>query len=180
MNKEYWIRYYQNLQPTSFAKFCLTYMPRNGKIIDLGCGNGRDSYFFGGQSNIKCVCGVDFAYEPDEKRHTHFSNISLEELLFAKCLDWTVYSRFFLHSITKPQIRRLIKWSTNMFMAEFRDASDVPTLYTTHKRTKVDGKWVKQLLINNGFEILYYKKGRNMAKYKTENPICVRVIARKR
>lgn len=51
--KKYWeekhIRYSKQDwidKPTIFAKFVLPYFPKNGKILDLGCGQGQDSRFF--------------------------------------------------------------------------------------------------------------------------------------
>lgn len=51
--KKYWevkhIRYSKKDwidKPTIFAKFALPYFPKNGKILDLGCGQGQDSRFF--------------------------------------------------------------------------------------------------------------------------------------
>ena len=50
MNKEYWETFYaQNsepFKPSSFANFCLKYMPDEATILDVACGNGRDSIFF--------------------------------------------------------------------------------------------------------------------------------------
>ena len=178
MNKKYWKEYYQDLEPTPFAKFCIAYILPRDKIIDFGCGNGRDSYFFASHDNR--THGIDYASKPRHSNNVAFWREPLEYILAEPCGKYQVYSRFFLHSITKQQIQELIKWSQNLFMAEFRDAEDIPKLYKDHKRTKVEGEWVKKLLINNGFEILYYKKGRNMAKYKGEDPLCVRVIARKK
>jgi len=178
MNKKYWEECYQNLEPTSFARFCVKYIHPGSPIADLGCGNGRDSYFF--SSAGYRTYGIDYAYKPFGYNNAGFWKAPLEYMLSQPCMTFQVYSRFFLHSITKKEIRKLIKWSQNLFMAEFRDAEDMPKLYKDHKRTKVEGEWVKKLLIDNGFEILYYKKGRNMAKYKGEDPLCVRVIARKK
>ena len=50
----------------------------------------------------------------------------------------------------------------------------------THFRNYIDLKYLKDLLIENNFEILYSYEGNNLAKYKNENQICIRVICKKR
>jgi hypothetical protein len=64
-------------------------------------------------------------------------------------------------------------------MAEFRIKGDKPKLFKDHERNLIDGKWLIDELKKNGFEIIYSKKGRNMAKYKNENPLVGRVIAKR-
>ena len=50
MNKSYWNKYYsKNLglqEQTSFAIHVLNMMSAGDAILELGCGNGRDSFFF--------------------------------------------------------------------------------------------------------------------------------------
>ena len=45
----YWDTYYKNnkkIKESSFARFVIKKIDKNSKIIDIGCGNGRDSFFF--------------------------------------------------------------------------------------------------------------------------------------
>ena len=46
----YWDKYYKkNLKkanPSSFAKFVFPFIKKNKTLIDIGCGNGRDNFFF--------------------------------------------------------------------------------------------------------------------------------------
>jgi len=174
MNKKYWENYYRDLLPTSFAEFCTKYIPIGSKVIDVGCGNGRDTVFF---SNVYDTIGIDYAIKP--LWPVAFYKMDVNNLVKTAEVYDVVYSRFFLHSITDKEIIKFVEWSKGLFMAEFRDKTDDPKLYKNHKRNLVDGEWIKQLLINNGFKIIYYKKGRNMAKYRDENPMVVRVIAKK-
>ena len=50
MDKSYWNNYYEsNADPflnSQFSKFVLSKLVKQKSIIDIGCGNGRDSIFF--------------------------------------------------------------------------------------------------------------------------------------
>ena len=50
MDKSYWNKYYSKKlgvqEPSSFAVYALKMMSDGDSILELGCGNGRDSFFF--------------------------------------------------------------------------------------------------------------------------------------
>ena len=51
MDKEYWEGYYSSANltenPSGFAEFCASqYAVDCGHIFDIGCGNGRDTFYF--------------------------------------------------------------------------------------------------------------------------------------
>ena len=52
-NTDYWDQYYRNqicsTQPSPFAQYVATLVEPGKTLIDLGCGNGRDSLFFAKQ-----------------------------------------------------------------------------------------------------------------------------------
>jgi tRNA1(Val) A37 N6-methylase TrmN6 len=49
-DKEYWENYYKKnfklSEPSTFIHFASSYIKNNKKLIELGCGNGKDSIFF--------------------------------------------------------------------------------------------------------------------------------------
>ena len=176
--KQYWGRFYKEVKPptkpSSFAKFCIPFIPKDSKIVEFGCGNGRDTYFF--HNKDYCIIGIDNAVNT----YLYIYNHSLLEYLEKyECKQRTVYSRFFLHSITDYEINKLLKWSNGLFMAEFRADEDIPILYPDHYRNKINGEKFLKKMIKNNFEILYYSKSKDVAKYKNENPIIIRIIAKK-
>ena len=62
--KDYWENFYKKRhtkRPSSFVKFCKKYIPKGSLILDLGCGNGRDSYYL---SRFGKVEGVNYACQP--------------------------------------------------------------------------------------------------------------------
>jgi len=185
MNKQHWDKFYEKgkapLQPTEFAKFCLKYIKPKSILIDVGCGNGRDTYFFAKQKNILGAKGIDVSAN---NKWTSKARFEKEDFKNEHDFDYAevIYSRFFIHSIDTFSITRLLEMmiKDQYFMSEFRVKGDEPKLYKDHKRNLVDSDWFLQLLIANNFEIIYFEKGRGMAKYKTEDPLVIRVIAKKK
>lgn len=177
MNKKYWRDFYSMSKPSAFAKFCVNYLPMFSLILDVGCGNGRDSYYFSKKGYY--VVGIDYASDPACSQRATFYNLSIDEMTGHENVFNVIYSRFLLHSVTTDEVRNLIEWSKGLFMAEFRAKGDKPRLYTNHKRNFIDEEWVKNVLKANGFKILYFKKSRGFSKFKGEDPLIVRVIAKK-
>ena len=68
----YWDNFYikkNKIKESSFARFVLSKV-KKGKIkkslIDIGCGNGRDSIFF--SKNNFCVTGIDISKKAIKKK----------------------------------------------------------------------------------------------------------------
>ena len=56
MDKKYWDGYYTDhhaeSEPTSFAKSIInTLQKKTCKLLEIGCGNGRDSFYFSGKGH---------------------------------------------------------------------------------------------------------------------------------
>jgi hypothetical protein len=90
-----------------------------------------------------------------------------------------VYSRFFLHSISNDEITEIVKLTRGYFCAEARAIGDQPVVYPEHDRNYIDGEWLRNTLIENGFEIEHYEVARGLAPYKDEDPLLVRIIAKR-
>lgn len=177
----HWEKFYKTkevpAEPTSFAKFCaIEWFPRGEALMiwDVGCGNGRDTYFFAQLGHA--AMGVDKHNRPADQGRAQFFQDDLTERAYHGDI---LYSRFFLHSIEARKVQDLIKNSDcTYFMAECRAVGDEPRLYTDHKRNFVDGNWLLKELEQNGYEILYFRKGADVAKLKGENPLVIRIIAK--
>jgi cyclopropane fatty-acyl-phospholipid synthase-like methyltransferase len=206
-NYRYWSKYYKShrdmLQPSSFAKYCYKNYclnTQNASLLELGCGNGRDSLFF--MNKGLNVLGTDIIKEQLtylRKKYKSNQNISF------KCADFTdykqansfdyIYSRFTIHSITEEQETETLSNSYRnlkhggLFFVEVRSIKD--EMYnksqkisltegkTDHYRRFIIYDKFIQKIKNTGFKILYSVESQGLAKYKTEDPFVIRVIAKK-
>lgn len=119
-DKEYWNEFYNKnslpFEKSDFAEFVLNnYIEKGKSLIEMGCGNGRDSIYFS-KNGVK-VIGVDQAENEINFLNSKFKNDNIEFL----CGDFTnlnsknsfdyVYSRFTIHSIPEDGEDRLLNWA---------------------------------------------------------------------
>jgi tellurite methyltransferase len=203
MIKNYWDNFYKNKKPplneSSFARFVLKKTKNyNLKMFDIGCGNGRDTIYFN-EKNIDCD-GIDKskkAIGKNKKKYPKFSRKFVNKdfcTIFRKKYksSFIVYSRFTWHSINYPQEKRLIASlkKNKQFKYIFIEARTIKdNIYgkgkkvgkheftSTHYRRFIDPKILLKEL-SNFMKIIYFKEGKNLAKYKKENPWVLRVIAK--
>ena len=180
MNQRYWEEFYSKkhvLEPTPFAKYCAGIIPKDMPIIDLGCGNGRDSYYFAEQGHR--VLGLDSASKPENRKNVEFLQADIGELLHRTGhKDACLYSRFFLHAIKPKELDRLLDWTTGLFLAEMRSKDD-KSFIKDHRRNLIDGKKFLPKLIKKGFHTFTYQEGKGMAIFKDQDPTVIRVVALK-
>ena len=81
-------------------------------MIDIGCGNGRDSIFFSKKGYF--VTGIDISNTAITKnsimknKNLSFSKFDIENDTTTKKFD-IIYSRFFIHALTEKGEIKLIK-----------------------------------------------------------------------
>lgn len=210
----YWNEYYQQKplalsESSSFAKEMLKMIGESNKkiegkyLLDLGCGNGRDSIFFA--ENGVHVVGIDasnVAIEMLEQEHA--GNKYLEfvcddfvtaEALFQKEYDYC-YSRFTLHAISEKQEEQLINnvykalKKNGLFMIEARTIHDRifglgekveenAYIYDNHYRRFIDPEKLIDKAINKGFKVLYNQEKDGFSKTETDDPVLLRLILQK-
>lgn len=176
-----WIKFYENKkapqEPSSFAKFMLKCGVPGNDLIDLGCGNGRDTYYLADRYS---ALGIDPATCPEKVGWARFVKATWQEKAeLIKQAD-IVYSRFFLHSIPQEDVAEIIRLTPRYFVAEARHVGDSPAVYPEHERHYIDGQWLLDVLADNGFVVHFYEMGRGLAPYKDEDPLIVRVIAKRK
>jgi SAM-dependent methyltransferase len=187
----YWNDFYAGLvksdeliQPSSFCHFVLEYFKDNHSIqhvLDAGCGNGRDSKCL---SLIYYVDGVDNSgYVPDNCKNCVFYVNNFVKM--DKCKYDLVYSRFTFHSITNndhTHFLKTIRKGCYLCIETRSDKSKAEERYFTdnHYRNFTNIEYLKSILHEHDFKVLYILEDKNLAMYKTENPYCIRVICVKK
>lgn len=207
-NKEYWDNFYTNFKEnseTNFARFCFEKIKNidSVSLIELGCGNGRDSIFF--SSNKIPVLGVDLSKIAIE----NLNNLFLDNSKFFNCdfanieaIDSTLkefaenkikvfYSRFSMHCVNETVEDHLLNWIRNqmrnedMFFIETRTTEDelfkvgIETdggYFTDHYRRFIDYRKFENKINQIGFEVDFQILDRGLAKYKEEDPKIMRFI----
>lgn len=153
MNKKYWDDFYKNNSSkidisnhSTFAEFCATnYFKKPRSIVDLGCGNARDSFYFALLGHE--VLAVDQSIDLNVKENKQHYNLQYLQDDFVqpsyhqtdiKTYEYhpdllpidVFYSRFTIHSITKKQQEKLLpnvyNWlnSGGLFCIEVRTIND--------------------------------------------------------
>lgn len=195
----HWDEFYSgryDFPPSQFAAFVAGELDGRCRIVDLGCGNGRDSQFFASLGHD--VVGVDrstVAIQRDsaENRFGNLTYLAADagelELgsLEASQLPLCVYARFFWHAIDEDTEDRLLARlardmppGSRLFL-EYRTLKDASTekLFGEHYRRYVDHRALTGRLVEAGLMIDYEVEGRGMAKYRSEDPWIGRVAARR-
>jgi SAM-dependent methyltransferase len=204
LKNEYWENYYHRehppLIPSQFAVFAMNEFPDVDCVVDIGCGNGRDSFFFAGQNKqVLAIDGSNAAIEACEQQRRHFNfpnltfcNADISDLLdtaarFAGRADKTImlYARFLVHALTMEQeevlltnVRSLLRRSTGVFAAEFRTLRDtaLKKQTTPHFRRFVDPVQFLLRCQSYGLAPTYFTEGFGFAKFKDDDAHVARVI----
>ncbi|MGA0120940.1 MAG: class I SAM-dependent methyltransferase [Methylophilaceae bacterium] len=186
--KTYWNNFYNNKETkkecSDFCNFIINYfetVKNITRVIDCGCGNGRDSYELSKKYIVDAVDNSGFI--PESKKNLEF--MCKDFVNMNKDAYNLVYSRFTFHSITNENHNDFLKTIKNdTYLAiEARSSKGIDEYVhhgKTHYRNYIDCNYLKDLLMKNNFEILFSEEGKGMAKYKDEDPICIRIICLKR
>lgn len=204
MDKTYWSKVYSEKksisEPSNFALFLAAQcLEEVGTLIDVGCGDGRDTYFFA-ETGLRCIgidqCTTSAINFPPLKNSHHNINFlqedftqSLYDTLAPK--GFSIYSRFTLHALSYQEEEGFLKNLANSkhlkyLFIETRSIND--ELYgkgteigrheflTSHYRRFIDPDSLKSQL-NKSFEIKYFEEGKGFAPLPYEDPCLIRAIA---
>lgn len=187
-DQTYWQNFYTSfnyLEPSTFAKFITPYLSK-GRIIDLGCGNGRDSLYFAqlGLDVVAIDSGSSLNYDCIDFRQDDFTNLPDESFDF-------IYSRFTLHAIDKIGEQRILEWckhnlnKNGKLFIEARTIRDeiygigqsLPdnAWLSDHYRRFLDPTILQKQLEDLGFKVLYIDEGQ-FSPFGESNPMLVRVV----
>lgn len=202
-NTAYWNQYYKNkicsTEPSPFAQYVSTLMESGGRLLELGCGNGRDAVFFARKGIY--VTAVD----QSEQAITELKNRKLPNVDFI-CGDFIhadfhhpasydyVYSRFTIHAVNRVQEQVLLK---NIFRSlrqngklfiEVRGIHDPlygkgkqvernAWFYDNHYRRFIVMDELVSTLEQHGFYVEYAQEKTGFAPYGNDDPPIVRIVA---
>jgi hypothetical protein len=207
--KVYWANFYAHTSYTTGSTFFEWMAARPdtpGTVIDIGCGDGRDSYAFGATG--RTVLGLDQSRVGIEHAQSRALEHGLTNVTFQVCdvadvddlgqaLQNVVdhasgptlfYLRFFLHAIHEDVQKALLNAidtharPDDMFAAEFRTDKDEHTskVHTKHYRRFQEAATFVADLSARGWEIVHEEEGSGLSPYKGEDPVLSRVVGRRR
>lgn len=210
---EYWNSTYAKAAipqfPSQFAVFVAPELEEGVSILDIGCGNGRDSFFFAERGYD--VVGIDASQTAVDKANqmaksrglpASFSTIDLylpksfNPFIEAheKSFD-VIYARFFLHAIDPTgekvfwrMVERMLKPGGRVFV-EARTINDplakrglqvsANESITDHYRRFLDPEALYASAAREKLAVEYKAVGNAMARYRNDDPEVVRVVLRK-
>jgi SAM-dependent methyltransferase len=188
--------------PSQFAVFIAGEMVEPTLIVDIGCGNGRDTMFLGQLGHR--VIGFDAAEsaialckERARDSHTAVSfecaDISSPNVLSAlqpvlaiqPSTKLMVYSRFFLHAVPQEEQAALLLLTRELgsrfpirLAVEFRTLQDavLPKTAAQHYRRFIDPLELMNEAKGMGFKIDYFVEGTGYAKHGADDAYVARCI----
>ncbi|KLI64933.1 class I SAM-dependent methyltransferase [Aurantiacibacter marinus] len=205
MSDNYWNTYYADAAdraaprvPSQFAAFLATELGASDPlIVDVGCGNGRDSHFF-----ANCgfrVIGVDGSESAIADCKSHIGNKENIDFICADLADEhlsatineaaggrlvVLYARFFLHAITEEQEARFfdlanaICGASGAIAVEFRTNrdQDLSKVTATHFRRFVEPLGFLRRANLAGYTAEYHAEGFGYAKFRDDDAHVARFV----
>lgn len=205
MDKSYWNTFYATNkavnEPSLFAQWVMQQMETGKKVVDMGCGNGRDSIFFMEKGmDVYAVDASEVAIEHIAERYP--DRIHVENKDFISYLGRNnekfdyLYSRFTIHAISEDEQNmciqnayKALKPNGKIFI-EVRCTKDElygkgslvaknTFFYNGHNRRFIEKDELVSDLEEQGFAIGYAEEKKGFAPFGDMDPIVLRVIALK-
>jgi len=205
--EDYWDSYYERkLAPSmasGFAEFSLPYMRTGGRLIDLGCGNGRDSLYFA-RNGIN-VTAVDLSLVGIETVRLDSADLPVvaiqDDFVKSKTLydseyDYC-YSRWTIHTIDDSQEAELLDnvWGSlkadgGLFFIEARTTGDEifgmgekvgprEYIYKDHYRRFIQAEILADRMRDLGFEVVFFEEDLGFSRTEDSDPMLLRIVAKK-
>jgi len=213
-NKTHWEDYYSKKKqndvwteyPSQFGAFCASEIKPKSRLLDFGCGNGRDSLFLSQIGHDVLACdysksAVDLVRTKGEAKELSiqssvlniYDTSSVQTMIknHLEAFD-VIYSRFVMHAITLEGQDRFLRLAKKVLKAdgkiflEFRNSNDERansgTILSDDERS--DGHYrrfikTSEFLDNAaelGWSVEYLAEGTGFAKFKNEDPNVTRII----
>ncbi len=207
-DKDYWNEYYSHNvadirnKPSEFAKYIeasFLYKKNLAHILELGCGNGRDSLFFLSKGyKITAIDGSDVAIEMLNRMSNSENALFIcddfvkSKVLYQMKYD-CIYSRFTLHAISEKQEDELldnVRYALNsngILAIEARTTNDElygkgieieknAFLYNDHYRRFINVSVFRNKLEKMGYDVIYLDESNGFSKTQDSDPVLMRCI----
>lgn len=202
----HWTRFYGQDRgvpdPSPFATWVAGELPESLRtVIELGCGNGRDT---AAVAQGRSALGLDYSPTAIERNRAVWGETGIEfaqvDVGDAESLATAttgrfddgpvaVYSRFFIHAISDEAeavllrfLRESLPTGSHVYL-EFRTEKDAttPKVFGEHYRRYVDPDGLVRRMRRGGhFELAHSERGHGFAVYKDEDPYVARLVFVKR
>ena len=204
-NKNFWNKFYKNKlavnKPSNFAIFVNNFLKKKKtKIVDVGCGNGRDLIFF--KRKKFDFIGIDLSKNASllikkklkkVKDKNKIFNDDFVNFNYKKNIkdNFSIYSRFTWHTINNKNEIIFLKKISQLQNSQYifiETRSDKDDLFgvgkkisknefiTDHYRRFINKKELVKKIKKN-FKIIYCKETKGFSKFKNEDPCLIRIIA---
>jgi len=207
--KVYWADFYAHhhyTEGSTFFRFVAGWPDVPHRLVDIGCGEGRDSCAFGAADWR--VLGVDQSAVGIERAQKRASEQSLADHVDFRVCDVadvadlgrvldearggddqrdsvTFYLRFFLHAIDEQTQGRLLDaidahvHPGDVFAAEFRTDKDkaIKKVHGNHYRRYQNAETFREGLAARGWAIKHFEESQGLSVYEGEDPWLCRVVA---
>jgi len=187
MNENYWPNYYEGRerqQPSPFAERINKWIGERSfvewKILDIGCGDGRDAALFAATGKNVCAIDPNSDVEIDGVYFEKIGVAGLKKFGEARRFD-LLYARWFFHAITDVEQEQVIDFAQDhcgYIAAEFRVPGDEPD--DTHERRLIDPWKFAKKLDAHGFRIIHLDVDYGFSKRGDDDPYLARVIAERK
>lgn len=203
---EYWNHFYENNldieYPSLFAQNIVNMLVKGRNLLELGCGNGRDSFFFAENGiNVTAIDASDRVIDRLQKINA-LGNLCFvcddfvcSPAIFVGQFDYC-YSRFSLHAINEDQEDEVIRnvyqvlKIRGQFFIEVRSVNDEiyglgdkiaenTYMYQGHFRRFIVKDKLEKKLRRVGFRITYSEEKTGFAPLGESNPPIIRIIVTK-
>lgn len=210
-DREYWNHFYSNIErtgklaePSQFATDIVKDLVPGNHLLELGCGNGRDSLFFLKKGlRVTALDASDIAVDFLNSLTLDNDNALFVCDNFVKCqslyqlkYDY-IYSRFTLHAINEEQENELLanihdalslegilyieaRTTKDEIYGKGKEVERNAYIYNGHYRRFINPIEFRVKLENLGFEILSIEERNGFSKTETSDPVLMRCIAKLR
>tara|TARA_B100000767_G_scaffold261280_1_gene272762 strand:- start:3642 stop:4799 length:1158 start_codon:yes stop_codon:yes gene_type:complete len=201
----YWSKFYKKKlavnYPSPFAEFCFPRILNDQRLLEIGCGNGRDSQYFA-EKGVNVVA-LDKSQDAIEicKQRNNANNLNyfccetseLENHIGGK-YDF-IYSRFSLHAMTVTEEMNTLNSAFNLLESNgylFIECISINDILfrkgeVLSPTERLDGHYCRfidlailnEKLENIGFTVIESTESSGLAVFKDEDPVVIRIFAKK-